>query len=163
MLFRSDSITIIRTLSDEGRLEVVLAATATSYLNEDISNGIYNYDIVANYGSAIQVDKIVSIIDISIINAMPATDLAVVATGNDLLLSWNEPVDIFGFSTYQVYQNNTLVGTTENSEYAFADQANGDYTFKVKSIYTQDNEIFSETLDYTLIIAYPAQIGRAHV
>ncbi|MFA7057341.1 MAG: FlgD immunoglobulin-like domain containing protein, partial [Candidatus Cloacimonadales bacterium] len=151
-----DSITIIRTLSDEGRLEVVLAATATSYLNEDISNGIYNYDIVANYGSAIQVDKIVSIIDISIINAMPATDLAVVATGNDLLLSWNEPVDIFGFSTYQVYQNNTLVGTTENSEYAFADQANGDYTFKVKSIYTQDNEIFSETLDYTLIIAYPA-------
>ncbi len=153
--FGLDSITLMRQTSD--RLEITLPATATSYLDENIDNGLYNYSITANYNSPIQVDKVIQLEDVSVINAQPVTDLAIDAQENDLTLSWNHPQDLFAFSTYHVYQNTTLVGTTEDNTFVLNEQANGDYSFMIRSVYENNNEIDSAELDYTLIIAYPAQ------
>ncbi len=153
--FGLDSITLVRQTSE--RLEITLPATTTSYLDENLANGNYDYSITANYNSPIQVDKVVLIEDISVINAQPVTDLAIVAQANNLTLSWNHPQDLFAFTSYQVYQNNTLVGTTEDNTFVLNEQANGDYSFMVKSIYEDNNEVDSSILDYSLIIAYPIQ------
>ncbi len=152
-----ENITIIRTQSAEAsRLEIVLDANTTSYFDEDLLAGIYNYDIIANYDSSIQEDKIISINDLALIIQMPVTDLAVTADNDDLTLTWTEPLNTLGFVNYQVYQNDTMIATTENTEYIFTDQANGDYSFYVKSIYENELVAFSVTLDYSLVIAYPA-------
>ena len=157
-LYGLANITLIRTQNNEtNRLEVVLEADATSYTDQDLANGIYNYNIIANYNSEIQNNQIVSINDVQVIYAMPATDLAVTTTDNNLSLTWTEPEDSFGLINYEIYQNDTFIGSTEDNEYLLADQANGDYSFTVSSVYVDQVSAISEVLDYTLIIAYPAQ------
>ena len=156
-LYSLDNITLIRSLDGgTNSIEVVLDAMTTSYLDENLSNGIYSYEIIANYNSAIQADKIIAIDDVNVINAMPATDLAVEVTGNDITLIWNEPVDTFGLVGYQVFNNYELIATVEENEYLFADQANGDFILSVNSIYTDDLSAMSEPLGYSLVLAYPA-------
>ena len=156
-LYSLDNITLIRSLDGgTNSIEVVLDAMTTSYLDENLSNGIYSYEIIANYNSAIQADKIIALDDVNVINAMPATDLAVEVTGNDITLIWNEPVDTFGLVGYQVFNNYELIATVEENEYLFADQANGDFILSVNSIYTDDLSAMSEPLGYSLVLAYPA-------
>jgi len=157
-LYGLTNITLIRTQNAEpNRFEVVLDANSASYSDYNLANGIYSYDIIANYDSEIQVDQIIRINDVLVINAMPATNLALLTSDNNLTLSWTEPEDSYGLLSYEVYQNNTLIGSTEDNQYIFTNQANGDYSFRVKSLYMNEVSTFSEILDYSLIIAYPAQ------
>ncbi len=113
---------------------LVTGVTELTYQEIGLANGNYQYEVEAYYNSGSSASSNAVNFDIEI--AYEPTDLVASAIDNNVTLSWNEPSDIVGLQSYNIYRDNTLIDNTTAVTYDDLNLANGTYSYTVSAVYS---------------------------
>jgi len=159
---RERALTGYKIFRNDVQITEITDIQILTYLDEDLSNGNYEYYVVASYeGGDAESSNSVEMI---IIVLYPPTDLAVeIINGNDVVLTWNAPIsrtnrisdssrDLIG---YQIFRNGELAGNTPNTTFNDDNLANGDFEYTVIAEYDEGNSEPTLPVSANIEILYP--------
>ncbi len=137
-----------------GYYESLVTTTGLSYTDSDLFNGSYRYKVIACYQYYDACEETVSSvvnIDINIPEYFSLNQ-----NGNDVSLSWDEPLTNDVVMFYCIYRNGTEIATTGNETYLDSDLANGEYSYYVRAeCFQSGTSDPTATLSAYVCIAYP--------
>ncbi|HNX38855.1 MAG TPA: fibronectin type III domain-containing protein, partial [Candidatus Cloacimonadota bacterium] len=135
----------------DGVLSWTTTQDNTSYLLDNMPNGIYNLSVSAVYGSL--ESSHTPEITLGLIIAYPVPYLFTDPSDvNEIILGWNAPADTFGLTGYRIWRNGTYL--TEQTERSFTDHnlPNGSYVYTLRSVY---GSVISDSISTSeLVIEY---------
>ena len=132
-----------------------LINTDTNYYSEsNLSNGIYDFTVRANFDFGSSEDS--SPVNFQILLPQMVTNLTSNLLDGDLILSWDYPVDTGLITSYKVYRNNDEIATTQENVFTDIDLMNGNYSYQVMTYYNDniDNPI-TNAIQVSNIQAHP--------
>ncbi len=123
---------------------LIATVTATEYLDENLSAGVYNYIVTASYteGESAATNVATVFVESSL---MPPTNLQATVGETDVNLTWNAPAlpsDAFPENSgtwqllgYKVYRNNLLIANTNQCYFFDGSLFFGSYSYTVTAEY----------------------------
>jgi hypothetical protein len=132
----------------------VATATATPYLINDTPIGNNSYRVSAMY-----TDIESPLSGIASLLYLPApSELAAEVAGNQVILTWTEPVLIRSALGYRVYRNGNLwqfIDVNQNPSNTITDSptVSGEYTYNVTLLYTEGESIASNPVTVNITVA----------
>jgi hypothetical protein len=136
--------------------------TATNYSDMNLSNGLYQYSVVATYssGDAMPTPAVAALVEV----LYPASGLTFAVNSNAVTLNWTAaPTSTRAFIGYNIYRNNSLYTQTADLTYTDTALANGVYTYYIKALYGSGESNASNSVTATIEVLYPATGLTANV
>ncbi|PKN74561.1 MAG: hypothetical protein CVU49_08095, partial [Candidatus Cloacimonetes bacterium HGW-Cloacimonetes-2] len=134
--------------------QLIDTSVDTSFIAEDLTNGVYNYKVTASYlnGESTATNTETE----TVLIAYPPSNLTGSLTGNSLSLDWDAPVDIGLMTQYLVYRNDQLFTALQQTETTILNLPNGSYDFFVVAEYQSGlMSLPTNTFTADIIMAYP--------
>jgi hypothetical protein len=117
--------------------------TTTSYLDENLPYGNYEYYVITYYTTGCISDtsnRVIKTIDCKAVNDLSSEKIS----DNSILLTWTEPKDIWKIEGYNIFRNDILLTETIiDTSYLDENLSNGNYEYYVITHYT--NGCISDT------------------
>jgi hypothetical protein len=138
----------------------IAQVTETGYLDEDLPNGDYSYEIRAIYefGTSSPIMD-----DVQVQYAHPPLNLDYYTDQNTVGLSWDNPTDTAYFQYFRVYRDDVLIETTTINAFTDPSLPNAAYEYTVTAVYEFGESEPSPTLLILIQIAYPPQNLKANL
>ena len=160
-----NSVTLSWSAPDQGEIGYILRRNGAqlaiindpqilTYMDENLANGSYSYQIAAIYPDLIS--DFTDIFAISIEIIYPPRDFSLAAQGDFVDLSWNAPLDSGGLVAYRLYRNGSLLSEGTSLSHHDANLPNGNYEYQLGTLYSFGESALSEALPASVQIAYPA-------
>jgi hypothetical protein len=131
-----------------------IVASELTFLDENLANGIYQYQISAVYSNGISelTEAVTAMIEV----LYPPQNLISEIDNNNVTLDWDSPVnrELLG---YRIYRNNELLTATQVTQYYDLNLANGEYTYYVSSVYDSGESIPSNPTIASIELLYPPE------
>ncbi|PKN78602.1 MAG: hypothetical protein CVU48_07915, partial [Candidatus Cloacimonetes bacterium HGW-Cloacimonetes-1] len=143
-----------------GQIIAAVYSPGLSYLDQNLPNGVYTYNISAVYSGieSPQSSTVTATIEV----LYPPTALTATVTLAEVHLNWTVPVNSGGlnrsFLGYKVYRNTQLIGTINNvNTHVYTDPAlpNGTYSYAVSAVYSAGESSQATTGSVIIEILYP--------
>ena len=148
-------------------IAAVFNPNTTVYLDQNLANGIYNYQVSAVYSG---VESPLSAIVPTLVEVLyPPTNLHAQVSLADVSLSWTIPVNSGGlrsFNGYNIYRNNVQVGSvngSSNNHYIDVNVPNGLYTYEVTAVYTTGESTRASIGNILVEVLYPVTVLNYNV
>jgi len=136
------------------------SATANSYNDNGVINGLYTYEVKAVYSTGMSTPATISNVLVEVL--YPVSGLSYQVTDDDVALSWNAPAtsprgDGSGrnLAHYNVYRGGALIGHPTELNYMDANLANGVYAYYVTAVYGSGESEASQTVYAEVEVHYP--------
>ncbi len=138
------ALTGFKIYRDTELLETITNPATLSYMDSNLSNGTYSYQVTATYstGESVPAGPAQAVISV---NFYPPSNLVATAGGTSINLTWNAPVpllpNLFG---YRVYRDGVNLTHTPISALAYQDEnvvANVLYNYYIVAVYTNPNGV----------------------
>jgi hypothetical protein len=104
-----------------------------SYLDQNLPNGSYTYQVAAVYLGVISNPGNSANVLINV--PYIPQNLTHIVNGNAVTLSWQVPSDTGGLTGYNVYRDNGFLAQTSDIQYTESNLPNGSYQYHVTAIY----------------------------
>ncbi len=106
----------------------------TSYLLDDLPNGMYHIYLKAVYPSAISLPG--NTVNVSIEVLYSPGGFALQALGRNVNISWNALENLYGFQHYVLYRNSEIYQQLTTPGFLDANLPNGLYTYSLGAVYS---------------------------
>jgi formaldehyde-activating enzyme involved in methanogenesis len=132
--------------------------TTTSYSDNGLANGSYDYYIRAEYTSGIAApsNTVTAIVEV----LYPARNLTASVSNDIVTLNWDAPVTVGGLTRsllrYKIYRDFAEIAEVTTTTFDDSGLANGTYNYYVKAVYTSGLSAASNSIDVTVEVLYPA-------
>ncbi|MDZ4122209.1 MAG: fibronectin type III domain-containing protein, partial [Candidatus Cloacimonadaceae bacterium] len=141
---------------------MIATATATTYADNQLANGTYQYSVTAVYPSGESVATNTSTALIEVLYA--PSNLSHTLVTNSVSLSWqaapNSGRNVLG---YQVYRNGTALALVSALQYVDNDLNNGLYEYYVTAVYASGSSIPTNTIQVNVLVPYTPENFTASV
>lgn len=131
--------------------------TFSSYLDEDLDNGSYEYYVKAQYPEGLSSAS--NTVSLNLLVAYPPTDFAgSLSSPNSVNLSWTIPNQ--GEIGYMLHRNglqHALLSNPLTNSYTDSDLANGSYSYQLAAIYPDAISELSQPLSFVVEVLYLPQ------
>ncbi len=135
--------------------------TTLSYLDADLANGAYDYEVSAVYttGESQRSNLVTATVEV----LYPPTGLTATVTVDDVLLNWSVPQTHRrnrSLTGYQLYCNESVIATIDNpaiTTYTETDLVNGSYTYEVLAVYSSGNSPLSDPAVAVIAVVTPPE------
>ncbi len=134
--------------------------TTASFTDSDLANGDYSYTVSAVYGTEESAQSTASSAHVEVVYV--AQNLTSSAVNDDVILTWEAPVDTFGIQHYNIYRDTESIGTSTELTYTDSDLMNSHYIYTVSAVYGA-GESGQITTEIDVVVAYEPQIAEADV
>jgi len=133
-----------------------IAQTALlTFSDMDLSNGLYQYQVIATYTSGNAVASNVATALVEVLYA--PSNLLANTNGDTVNLSWTAaPVSARAFLGYGIYRDGARVATTDQITYADMHLPNGSYSYHVTALYGTGESAPTNSVTATVEVLYPA-------
>jgi len=125
----------------------------TTYTDQDLSNGTYQYHVVASYstGDSAPTNTVNVLMEV----LYPAANLVRIVSSDDVYLSWDAvPASGATLLNYKVYRNGQVIAQTSQTAYNDLSLPNGSYTWWVTAQYTSGESLPTNTVQAVIEITY---------
>ena len=135
---------------------LLTTTNATTYVDEELSNGNYSYYITTNYDSGESVAS--NTLDIELEVTYPITTFTAIAENNSAQLSWSAP---FGsrstraLLSYNIYKDSELFTNTTAVSYSDDNLNNGIYNYSISAVYDAGESALTPAIPVTIEVLYP--------
>jgi len=126
----------------------------TVYLDQNLANGEYAYQIRADYPGISS--ELSAPVGVTVLNAYAPQNLTFNQAGNAVTLNWNPPTDIWGLNSYSVYRNEELLVSGSFTSYVDENLPNNWYTYYVVARYGTAVSPHSNSVNVHIVVPYPA-------
>lgn len=141
------------------RNNVQIALTSElSYSDLNLANGVYQYHIIASYGSGDSVpsNSVSAIVEV----LYPPTGLFAMVDQDTVNLSWTAAAVSGGlgraFVGYRIYRDGIAIAQVATTTYADISLANGSYTYQISALYDSGESTLSNSINALVEVLYPA-------
>ncbi|MDZ4182095.1 MAG: fibronectin type III domain-containing protein, partial [Candidatus Cloacimonadaceae bacterium] len=132
----------------------IAQTTALSYLDADLSNGIYHYSVIASYDSGDA--EASNIVEVLVEVLYQPTALSYIVIEDSVHLSWMAaPNSARALIGYNVYRDGNLIALEVSTNYSDNDLANGIYQYYVTAQYGSGESLPSNTVTAMVEVLYP--------
>ncbi|HRY84198.1 MAG TPA: hypothetical protein P5533_06150, partial [Candidatus Cloacimonadota bacterium] len=139
-----------RVLRDGAQIAFV---NALSYVDQNLANGIYNYYIVAAYGTgdSSPTNSVNALVEV----LYAPTALTHTVNGDTVTLQWTAaPNSARALLGYNVYRDGSLLGLAASTSYTDQGLANGIYSYYVTALYGTGESTPTNTIQATVEVLY---------
>jgi hypothetical protein len=131
---------------------LITETTETNYLDENLANGMYQYQVTAIYDSG--ESEPTNTVEVIIEVLYEPTNLTYeVQNGNDVALTWDAPA-MRALLGYKIYKDDTLITETTEMNYLDEDLENGIYQYHVTAIYDSGESEPTNTVEVSIEVLY---------
>jgi hypothetical protein len=126
--------------------------TITSYLDEGLDAGSYEYSIVAAYDLGYSEPTAPITVEVSLPAPVNFNAVSQGPAQSSVMCNWQEPTVTRGLTGYRVYRDDVEVGTTTSLFFVDLDVPSGTYTYHATAMYNYAMESVASntvTLDHT--------------
>jgi hypothetical protein len=129
--------TLYHNFNAEPQPSLELPVSSTSYLMQNLPNGIYLLALSAKYGtdSDWALSDYSNMVTLSLEAPYPPSELMAQVEDNDVSLNWTAPATMYGFQHYDVFRNDLLLATCATNSYQDNDLPNGQYSYSVVAVF----------------------------
>ncbi|MDD3097391.1 MAG: C10 family peptidase, partial [Candidatus Cloacimonetes bacterium] len=119
-----------------------------------VPNGLHTYYVIARYQSSSSEPS--ESATVNVIVAQELQNVGHVVNGDSVTITWDLPIDTYGFSHVEVWRGTDLVGTVlpeDGNSYIDADIGNGHYFCHLRSVY-EGGSFRVHSYDFIILVPY---------